>query len=94
MCLDSSSQSQANAFKLVFDQQSNSKVRGHNQSLGRGMEVIEELHLLAKSGYNIVSFRLGQSHQARYGPGGCQVGRTIELVAHSARNNKNVFPLF
>lgn len=50
MCLDSSSQSQANAFKLVFDQQSNSKVRGHNQSLGRGMEVIKELHLVAKSG--------------------------------------------
>lgn len=66
MCLDSSSQSQANAFKLVFDQQSNSKVRGHNQSLGRGMEVIKELHLVVKSGNNIVSFLLGQGSQTHF----------------------------
>lgn len=66
MCLDSSSQSQANAFKLVFDQQSNSKVRGHNQSLGRGMEVIKELNLVVKSGYNIVSFLLGQGCQTHF----------------------------
>lgn len=32
MCLDSSSQSQADSFKLVFDQQSNSKVRGGGRS--------------------------------------------------------------
>lgn len=47
MCLDSSSQSQTDAFKLVFDQQSNSKVRENHRISSGGNVTINLGYTLA-----------------------------------------------